>query len=59
MMNNLNIQSLKQLALKLPEPVKTLILSQPDELSQDDLISKFFEWKKLLKIEEMKKFRIN
>ncbi len=53
-MNNLNIQSLKQFALRLPEPVKTLILSQPDELSQDDLISKFFEWKKLLKIEEGK-----
>ena len=54
-MNNLNIQSLKQFALRLPEPIKTLILSQPDELSQHDLISKFFEWKKLIKLQEMKK----
>lgn len=46
----IDIQQLKDYALKLPEPVKTLILSQPDEMDENDLISKFFEWRKILKI---------
>jgi hypothetical protein len=48
----MNIKELKEFALRLPDPAKTLILSQPDEMQEDELISKFFEWKKLLKIEK-------
>ena len=47
----MNIKLLKDYALKLPEPVKTLILSQPDEIDEKELISKFFEWKKILRID--------
>jgi hypothetical protein len=47
----MNIKPLKDEAIKLPDPVKTLILSQPDEMQEDELIYKFFEWRKLLKIE--------
>ena len=50
----MNIKELKEFALRLPDPAKTLILSQPDEMQEDELISKFFEWKKLLKIEPVK-----
>jgi hypothetical protein len=48
----MNIKPLKDEAIKLPDPVKTLILSQPDEMDEGELISKFFEWKKLIKIEQ-------
>lgn len=47
----MNIKPLKDEAIKLPDPVKTLILSQSDEMDEDELISKFFEWKKLIRIE--------
>lgn len=47
----MNIKELKEFAIKLPDPVKTLILSQPDEMQEVELLSKFFEWKKLIKIE--------
>lgn len=48
----MNIKSLKDEAIKLPDPVKTLVLSQPDEMDEVELISKFFEWRKLIKIEQ-------
>ena len=51
----MNIKELKDYAIKLPDPVKTLILSQPDDMEENELISKFFEWKKLLKIEGVNK----
>lgn len=47
----INTKQMKDFALKLPDPVKTLILSQPDEMQENEFIMKFFEWKKLMKME--------
>lgn len=49
-MTEVSIILIKEKAVKLPEPVKTLILSEPDALSLGDLISKLGTWEKLLKM---------
>ena len=50
------IGEIKTRALNFPEPVRTLILSEPDELEPEDLISKFGTWMKLLQLDkEIKK----
>ena len=50
-MTKVNLKSLKQKALQFPEPVKSLILSEPDEIEAFDFISKICTWEKLLKLE--------
>lgn len=45
-----NIRPLKEKALSWPEPVKSLILSESDELDSFDLISKLGVWEKLLRM---------
>lgn len=50
-----DIRPLKEYAERLPDPLKTLVLSQRDEMSEDELISKFLEWRKLLRIKEAQK----
>ncbi|MHB8396056.1 MAG: hypothetical protein ACYDAZ_01840 [Thermoplasmataceae archaeon] len=49
-MTEVSLIPLKEKALKFPEPVKTLILSEPDTLDSQDFISKLGTWEKLLKI---------
>lgn len=49
-MNKINIQPLKAKALKWPEPLKTVILSENDELDPLDLIAKMGTWDRLLKM---------
>jgi len=44
----INIRSLKQVALKLEDPVKTLILSEPDIMSREEYLVKIQEWLRLL-----------
>lgn len=46
---------LKQKALNFPEPVKSLILSEPDQLESTDFISKIGTWERLLKMNAGKK----
>jgi hypothetical protein len=41
---------LKQRAIALPDPVKTLILSEPDSMDSKDLISKLATWDRLLQM---------
>lgn len=46
-----NIRELKEYALKLPEPIRSLILSSKDEMGEQEFLIKFFEWKKLLQMQ--------
>ena len=43
---------LKDKALKLEDPLKTIILSAPDEMTQEEYIAKCQEWLKFLSITE-------
>ncbi len=45
-----SIRELKNMAVDLPDPVKTLILSEPDEIPQDELVAKFIMWRKLIRM---------
>ena len=49
-MPQIDIQQLKKKALAMPEPVKTLILSEPDQLDSRDLIVKLGTWDRLLQM---------
>ena len=43
---------LKLKALHFPEPVRSLILSEPDHLESSDFISKLGTWEKLLRMDK-------
>ncbi len=47
---NVNIQGIKEKAMKLGEPLKSLILSEPDSMSREDYLAKSETWLKLLQI---------
>ncbi len=49
-MTKVNIQPMKEKALNFPEPVKTLILSEPDTMESSEFIAKLGTWEKLLRI---------
>lgn len=49
-MTLVDLTPLKSKALNFPEPVKSLILSEPDTIDAQDFISKLGTWEKLLKI---------
>ena len=49
-MKNIEIRKIKEVGLKLPEPVKTLILSEPETLKFDEFMVKIATWDKLLKM---------
>lgn len=49
---DVDIKPLKQKAIVFPEPLKSLILSEPDILDASDFISKLGTWLKLVKISE-------
>ncbi|SIM49223.1 hypothetical protein [Cuniculiplasma divulgatum] len=54
-MTTINLAPLKQKALNFPEPVKSLILSEPDMIDAQDFISKLGTWLKLVNMEERQK----
>jgi hypothetical protein len=47
-MTEISMKPLKEKALKLPEPVKSLILSEPDTLDSKEYISKICTWERIL-----------
>jgi hypothetical protein len=52
MTENVDISLLKEKALKLRDPIKTIILSQPDSMDKNILITKAQEWLKMLDLTE-------
>ena len=54
-MTEVSLVPLKLKALNFPEPVKTLILSEPDHLESQDFISKIGTWERLLQMTAGKK----
>ena len=49
-MTKISLVPLKEKAVRFPEPVKTLILSEPDSLDSQDFISKLGTWERLLRM---------
>ena len=49
-MTLVNLAPLKAKALNFPEPLKSLILSEPDMIDGQDFISKLGTWEKLAKM---------
>ena len=49
-MTLVDLAPMKAKALNFPEPVKSLILSEPDAIDAQDFISKLGTWEKLLKM---------
>ena len=49
-MNEQKVREFKSYAEGLPDPLKTLILSSPDSMSDEQMVSKFIEWRKLLRL---------
>ncbi len=47
-----NIRNLKSVALKLDDPLKTLILIEPDVLPKERYLELTDEWLKIAKIEK-------
>lgn len=47
-----SIRDFKAYAEKLPEPVRSLILSAKDEMTEDEFLNKFIEWRKLLRMKK-------
>jgi hypothetical protein len=49
-MTTVEIKKLKNVAIKFPEPLRTLILREPDSIGADELIGKLGVWLNLLKM---------
>lgn len=49
-MTEVSLLPLKEKALNFPEPVKSLVLSEPDMIDSRDFITKLGTWERLLKI---------
>ena len=49
-MTLIDLKPMKAKAVLFPEPVKTLILSEPDTVDAQDFISKLGTWERLLKM---------
>ena len=47
-MTSCDLRPLKAKALAFPEPVRTLILAEPDQMDSRDLITKIGTWDRLL-----------
>jgi len=48
MSDAVNIRALKGIALRLDDPIKTLILSEPDTLPREEYLIKVVEWLKII-----------
>ena len=51
-MTVVSLVPLKTKALKFPEPVKKLILSEPDQIDTREFISKLGTWERLLRMQK-------
>lgn len=49
-MTAVDLKPMKAKALNFPEPVKSLILSEPDSMESSEFIGKMGTWEKLLKM---------
>jgi hypothetical protein len=54
-MTEADMRPIKAKALMYPDPVRTLILSEPDSLPLEDFLAKSSQWIKLLKMEAEKR----
>lgn len=54
-MTFVDLKPMKAKALNFPEPVKSLILSEPDSIDSWDFILKLGTWERLLKMEVQRK----
>jgi len=52
MNDTVNIRPLKGIALRLNDPVKTLILSEPDVLPREEYLIKIEQWLKIIDLNE-------
>ena len=50
MNNTVNIRPLKAIAIKLEEPLKTLILSEPDTMPREEYLIKIQSWLRILNL---------
>ena len=50
-MNEVDLKPIKSHAFEYPEPVRMLILSEPDKLPMEDFLAKSSQWIKLLRME--------
>lgn len=51
-MTNINLKKMKEAAFKLPDPVRSLILGEPDKMDFAEFLTKVGTWDRLLKIHE-------
>jgi hypothetical protein len=49
-MTSIDLMPMKAKALNFPEPLKSLILSEPDMIDAQDFISKLGTWERLAKM---------
>lgn len=49
-MSNADLRPIKAKAMMYPNPVRTLILSEPDSIPLEDFLVKSSQWIKLLKM---------
>lgn len=47
---NIDISTLKAEAVKLPEPLKSLITLTDSNITGDEFVNKFIEWRKIARI---------
>ena len=45
-MSDIDLRNLKSSAISFPEPLKTLILTAKDSMSQEEFITEFLKWRK-------------
>ncbi len=52
--NRVNIAELKKHASEFPDPLRTLLMEEPDYLTVQDFITKFGVWERVLQLKEAK-----
>jgi len=52
MSDTINIRPLKAIAIKLENPLKTLILSEPDTIPRDEYLIKIQSWLRILNLDK-------
>jgi hypothetical protein len=53
-----DLRPIKAKALNFPEPLKSLILSEPDMIDAQDFISKLGTWERLAKMNTQKEVKL-
>jgi hypothetical protein len=52
MNDTVNIRPLKAIAIKLEDPLKTLILSEPDTIPREEYLIKIQSWLRILNLDK-------